>query len=409
MRYILLIGDGMADNPTSVLNGKTALETANIPNMDRLAAEGLLGSVRNCPEALPAGSDTAILSIFGCDPNRCYTGRAPLEAAAQGVSLVPGDLAFRCNMISLEEGDMPFDQRRIISHSSGGIEGELSKELAEYLFSHPEFKAKADACGLKIYPNLSYRHIVVETNGDADGLVFTPPHDHLTELCGQWLPRGNRNAETLRELIELSFRILSAHPINTARRAAGLLPCNCIWFWAEGTAVSLPSFNEHYHLKGTVISAVPLCHGIAALTGLDTTMVPGATGEKDTDFRGKAEAALNALRSGYDFVGIHVEAPDECTHNGDTEGKLQSIEDIDSLVVGTLLDGLRGEDFRMLILSDHKTLTDTRGHAHGYVPFILYDSRETAGSGLSYTEDNGLRGPHIEEGTELLGMLFGCR
>ena len=408
MHYILLIGDGMADNPSSVLNGKTALECANIPNLDKLAAGGLLGSVRNCPDALPAGSDTAILSIFGCDPNVCYTGRAPLEAAAQGVSLVPGDLAFRCNMISLEEGDLPFERRRIISHSSGGIEGEDSKLLAEYLFSHPDFQAKAELMGLKLYPTLTYRHIVVESNGDANGLVFTPPHDHLTEECGKWLPYGNANAEALRDLIELSFRILSAHPINAVRRANGKLPCNSIWFWAEGTAVQLPSFAEHYRKKGAVISAVPLCHGIAALTGLDTVMVPGATGEKDTNYLGKAEAAVDALHNGYDFISIHVEAPDECTHNGDTQGKLDSIEAIDSLVVGTLLQKLEGEDFRILILSDHKTLTDTRGHAHGYVPFILYDSRETNGSGLSYTEENGLKGPHIEAGTALLGLLFGC-
>ena len=407
MKYILLIGDGMADDPTQVLGGKTPLETAKKPVMDRLSARGTLGSVRNCPPALPAGSDTAILSIFGCDPMRCYSGRAPLEAAAQGVKLKAGDVAFRCNMASLEEGDLPFGERRILSHSGGGVDGETSRKLAEDLFADPEFRPLAEAAGLRIYPTESYRHICVQTRGDARGLVLAPPHEHLTELCGPNLPCGNENAETLRALMEKSFAFLRRHPLNLRRQAEGKLPANCIWFWAEGTAAELPSFPDKYHKTGAVISAVPLCHGIAALTGLDRISVPGATGEKDTNYRGKAEYAVRALlEQGYDFVGIHVEAPDECTHNGDTPGKIGSIEDIDSQVLAPLTEALSGTDYRILILSDHKTLTDTRGHAHGYVPFILYDSREPSGSGLPYTEANGLLGPHVEDGTALMDLLF---
>ena len=407
MKYILLIGDGMADNPTPVLGGKTPLETVNKPVMDRLSAEGILGSVRNCPQELPAGSDTAILSIFGCDPRVCYTGRAPLEAAAQGVRLQPGDLAFRCNMASLEEGDLPFGERRILSHSSGGVDGETSLALAEALFAHPDFRPLAEAAGMKIYPTLTYRHICVQAHGDAAGLVLTPPHDHLGEVCGPLLPHGSPNGDTLRALMEKSFEILRTHPLNVQRMAEGKLPANCIWFWAEGTAVELPDFPARYHNRGAVISAVPLCHGIAALTGLDRISVPGATGEKDTNYRGKAEYAAKALlEQGYDFVGVHVEAPDECTHNGDTPGKLESIEAIDREVLAPLTEALSGTDYRLLVLSDHKTLTDTRGHAHGYVPFLLYDSRGGQGSGLSYTEANGLRGPIIEDGTALMDLLF---
>ena len=407
MKYILIIGDGMADDPTEKLGGKTPLEVVRKPNMDRLAAEGELGSVNNCPAELPAGSDTAILSIFGCDPRKCYTGRAPLEAAAQGVALQPGDVAYRCNMASLEEGELPFEERRILSHSSGGIDGELSRRLVEDLFADPDFAALAARARAEVYPTLTYRHIVLQHGGDTTDLVLTPPHDHLTERCGPLLPHGGSAGPVLRELMEASFRFLSRHPINEERRRKGQLPANCIWFWAEGTAVALPSFDAAYHKKGAVISAVPLCHGIGALIGLDRIMVPGATGEKDTNSQGKADAAVKALtEDGYDFVAIHVEAPDECSHNGDIEGKLLAIEALDFFVLGRILCKMTEEPYRILILSDHKTLTDTRGHAHGYVPYILYDSRVHQGSGLSYTEANGLLGRHVEDGVALMGMLF---
>ena len=408
MKYVLLIGDGMADDPTAVLEGKTPLEAAEKPVMDRLSAQGTLGSVWNCPPELPAGSDTAILSIFGCDPRVCYTGRAPLEAAAQGVRLQPGDLAFRCNMASLEEGDMPFEQRKILSHSSGGLEGEVSKALAEELFADPDFRPLAEAAGIRVHPTLTYRHICVQSHGDAKGLVLSPPHDHLGEVCGPYLPHGSANGDLLRRIMEKSFDILRKHPTNLQRVREGKLPANCVWFWAEGTAVELPDFPARYHKRGAVISAVPLCHGIAALTGLDRISVPGATGEKDTNYRGKADYAARALlEEGYDFVGIHVEAPDECTHNGDTPGKLESIAAIDREVLAPLTAQLAGTDYRILILSDHKTLTDTRGHAHGPVPYILYDSRVNTGSGLPYTEANGLLGPHVKDGTVLMDLLFG--
>lgn len=410
MKYILIIGDGMADNPVPELGGKTPLEYANIPNMDRLAAHGILGSTINCPKGLPAGSDTAILSIFGQDPKRYYTGRSPLEAAASGIHLNPGDVSYRCNMITLEDGDIPYAEKRILSHSGGSIDGESSKQLVEDLFADPEFSALAQKAGMRVYPAPSFRHIAVQSQANIQGIRLIPPHDHLGEVIGPLLPSGCDNAGVLLELTELSHRVLGHHPINEQRRKDGLLPANGVWFWAEGSGVALQSFPEQYGHNGTVISAVPLCQGIAVLTGLSFTEVEGATGELDTNYEGKVQAALADLeKPGNDFTAIHVEAPDECTHNGDLQGKLQAIEWLDSRVVGPLTAALDEKkiDYRILILSDHKTLMETRGHDGDPVPFLVYDSTNPVGSGLSYTERNGLQGPLLEAGTELMGVLFG--
>ena len=408
MKYILVIGDGMADNPVPELGGKTPIEYAKTPMMDKLAEKGELGSVLNVPKGLPAGSDTAILSIFGCDPNYCYTGRAPLEAAATGIKLDPGDVAYRCNMVAYEDCDKPFEEKRILSHNAGSIEGDVSDEIITMLFSDPEFKAAAEKAKMHVNPGHSFRHIAVQKAADVKGIKLIPPHDHLGEQIGALLPSGCENAEVLKQLMILSHKILDKHPLNMKRRAEGKLPANGIWFWAEGTAVKLPGFFEHYGKKGGVISAVPLCHGIAALTGLDMITVEGATGELETNLEGKVDAAIDILKNGEEFAAVHVEAPDECTHNGDTEGKLKAIEYLDSRVIGPLCEKLKaqGWDYRMLILSDHKTLTSTRGHDGDPVPYILYDSREAAGSGLPYSEKNGLKGPMIGAGIELMGRLF---
>jgi len=408
VKYILVIGDGMADNPVPELGGKTPIEYAETPMMDYLASHGELGSTFNVPKGLPPGSDTAILSIFGCDPNFCYTGRAPLEAAATGIELSPGDVAYRCNMVSYEDGDMPLEEKRILSHSAGSIEGEVSDEIIKELFGEPEFKTAAEKAGMTVNPGHSFRHIAVQKSADVKGIALIPPHDHLGERIGPLLPSGCGNAEVLKRLMVLSHEILDKHPINEKRRAEGKMPANGIWFWAEGTAVKLPGFFENYGKRGGVISAVPLCQGIAALTGLDMVTVEGATGELETNLEGKVEAAVEVLRKGGDFVAVHVEAPDECTHNGDTKGKILAIEYIDRRVLGPLCERLRKEGFeyRMLILSDHKTLTSTRGHDGDAVPYILYDSRKKEGSGLAYSEANGLKGPIVKAGVELMGKLF---
>ncbi len=407
MKYILVIGDGMADNPVESLGGRTPLEAAEKPALDALAAKGTVGSVVNCPEGLPPGSDTAILSIFGNDPRVCYTGRSPLEAAATGIALEPGDISYRCNMVALEEGDMPFSARKILSHSGGSIDGEESIALVEYLFAHPDFRAQAEAAGMKIYPAASFRHIAVQHAGDISGITLTPPHDHLGEAIGPLLPKGNDNAAVLSGLMALSFSILDGHPINAGRRSAGKLPANCVWFWAEGSAVALEPFADKYHKSGAVISAVPLCHGIARLSGLEVIEVEGATGELDTNYEGKVAAALEALER-LDFAAIHVEAPDECTHNGDLPGKLQAISWLSSRVLAPLTAAMdsRNEPYRLLVLSDHKTLTATRGHDGDPVPYLLYDSRLDSGRGLSYTEANGLKGPFMDDGVHLMDLLF---
>ncbi len=407
MKYILVIGDGMADNPVDTLGGKTPLQYAHIPALDQLAARGIVGSVQNVPDGLPAGSDTAILSIFGCDPRECYTGRAPLEAAASGIKLQPGNIAYRCNMVAYEDTDVPFAEKKILSHSAGSIEGEESAQLVSDLFSDPRFTEDALKAGMIVYPSLSFRHIAVQKAADIKGIVLIPPHDHLGEKIGPLMPSGCANAEVLGSLMIKAHEILDQHSLNNKRRASGKLPANGIWFWAEGTAVALPQFHDAYKKTGGVISAVPLCHGIASLVGLEPVTVEGATGELDTNYEGKVEAALDVLKI-HDFAAIHVEAPDECTHNGDLKGKLQAIEWLDSRVILPLTEKLQtsGMDYRLLVLSDHKTLTSTRGHDGDPVPFLLYDSRKDEKTGSSYSEEDGSEGPYIDAGIKLMGMLF---
>ena len=409
MKYILVIGDGMADNPVPALDGKTPLQAAKKPCIDGLAARGLVGNVKNVPVGLPAGSDTAILSIFGCDPNLYFTGRAPMEAAANGLRLQPGDVAYRCNMVCYEDGDKPLAEKKILSHSAGSIEGEESIAIINALWEMPEFRAAADRAGMKIYPDASFRHIAVQSGANVGGISLIPPHDHLGEAVGPLLPSGCDTAAVLKELMLLAHQCLDHHPLNEARRKAGKLPANGIWLWAEGTAVELPNFPQKYGVKGGVISAVPLCHGIAALSGLDMIRVEGATGELETNYEGKAAAAVQTLQNGADFVAIHVEAPDECTHNGDLPGKLQAIEWLDSRVMVPLLEQLKAagiEEYRLLLLSDHKTLTATRGHDGDPVPYLLYDSRKDTGFGGVYDEPTGMMGPAMARGAELMSCLM---
>lgn len=409
MKYILVIGDGMADNPLPELDGKTPLEAAVKPVIDALAQAGTLGSVRTVPELLPPGSDTAILSIFGCDPNRYFTGRSPLEAAGCGVSLEPGCASFRCNMICVEDGDGPFDEKRILSHNAGSIDGETSMAIIRELCEEPEFHAAMEKAGMTISPTPSFRHIAQQKGGDIRGLVATPPHDILGQQVGDYAFSGNDNAATLWSLMELANRKLEHLPRNEARRAQGKKPANGIWFWAEGTAVALPNFVERYGHGGSVISAVPLVHGIGALTGLKPVTVEGATGEVDTNYAGKLQAAKDALAGGDEFLCLHLEAPDESTHNGSLPDKLLAIHQLDSLIVEPLLQWLQEQKmaYRLLLLSDHKTLMSTRTHDGDPVPFLLYDSTAPRSDGLSYTEANGEKGPFVEHGTDLMALLFG--
>ena len=408
VKHILIIGDGMADNAVAELGGKTPLEAADKPFVDQLCRKSVLGSVLTVPRQLPPGSDTAILSIFGCDPSVYFTGRSPLEAAGCGIQVPAGYASFRCNMICMEDGDAPFAEKKILSHNAGSIDGSSSIAIISALCDEPEFKACMDALDLQIAPTPSFRHMAIQKNGDIRDIVMKPPHDILGQKVGGYAFRGNDNAGKLWQLMELANRLLEHHPLNDARRKAGKMPANGIWFWAEGTAVKLPDFAAANGATGSVISAVPLVHGIGVLTGLKMIEVEGATGEVDTNYAGKLQAAKDALLSGDEFLCVHLEAPDESTHNGSLSDKLLAIHQLDSLIVEPLVTWMeqQGMEHRILLLSDHKTLMSTRTHDGDPVPYMIYDSRVSEGCGLTYSEKNGEAGPYLERGTDLMKALF---
>ena len=409
MKYILIIGDGMADDPLPELGGRTPLEASGKPFFDSLSRRGELGSVQTIPEGFPPGSDTAIMAIFGCDPAKYFSGRAPLELAASGIDMPEGAAAYRCNMVHLGgDESLPFEQRTMVSHSAGSIEGAESDELITWLFSHPDFAPLAAAARVSVHPGSSFRHLAVQEGADIAGIRLAPPHDHLGERIGALLPAGCPNAGVLLGLMKKANELLEHHPINQKRRAAGELSANCIWFWAEGKGAKLPDFPARFGADGGVVSAVPLCHGIARLVGLSPISVPTATGEWDTDYEAKTAAALDCLE-GHDFAAIHLEGPDEATHNHDLEHKIYSIECLSERVARPLCAALasRGEDYRLLILSDHRTFMKNGAHGATPVPYMIYDSREMVpGSGLGYSEANGERGPRLASGTELMPRLF---
>ena len=408
MKYILIIGDGMADNPLPELDGKTPLEAAQKPAIDLLAKQSVVGSVLTVPPTLPPGSDTAILSIFGCDPLVCFTGRSPLEAAGCGVPVPAGYTSYRCNMICLADSDLPFAEKTILSHNAGSIDGKSSMAIIRALCADPAFAQALEQAGMTIAPTPSFRHMAMQKGGDLEGFTAKPPHDILGEVIGPYALHGNANAENLWKLMELPNAILEHHPLNEARRAEGKLPANGIWFWAEGTSVELPSFVQANGTGGSVISAVPLVHGIGVLTGLKMVEVEGATGEVDTNYAGKLQAAKEALLQGDAFVCLHLEAPDEATHNGSLPDKLLAIHQLDSLIVEPLLQWLREQqmEYRLLLLSDHKTLMATRTHDGDPVPYLLYDSTAPVDGRYGYTEANGQLGPYLEHGTALMKLLF---
>lgn len=409
MKYVLVIGDGIADAPVEALGGKTPLEAVTCPNIDRLAG-GRLGLCQTVPQGVVPGSDTAILSIFGYDPRVCYTGRSALEAAGMGVTLRPGETSFRVNLCALE-GDS-FDGAVIRSHNGGGVEGEEAVELMEDLVHDPRFAVLAAAAGFTVHITPTFRHTgVIDAAHAPQGAMprFTEPHNVLGSPIAPHMPAGDSPlAGAIEGLMRASFAVLQGHPVNRARVARGCLPANCIWPWGPGSAMSLPSFASLYGKKGSAVSAVPLVWGIAGLCGVDTPRVPGANAELDTNYEGKVRAALDALAGGADFVCVHVEAPDECAHAGDVEGKCEAIRRLDARVVGPLTAGLSemfGE-YRMLILSDHPTLLSTRGHDGHAVPFALYDSR-AHGAPRKFDEAHAAAtGDFLAEGPMLLRALF---
>ena len=376
MKYLVILGDGMAGRPLEALGGKTTLDYAQTPNMDALASGGEMGLVCNVPEGMSPGSDVANLSVMGYDPAACYTGRSPLEALSLRIDMEPTDVIFRCNIVNVTEEE-PYLEKINTDHSSG----EISTQEADQLMDAIREAFNSDT--VQFYTGTSYRQIMVWKKGQVVDLV--PAHDRLGQPIGPYLPEN----EMLRSLQERSFDILNNHPVNLARAARGEKKANSLWFWGAGTKPALDSFAETRGKKGTMISAVDLLKGIAVGAGLDVALVEGATGSLHTNYEGKTQAALDALlREGKDFAYIHIEAPDEMGHQGAMMDKVQAIEFIDSRVVGPAKAALdeSGEDYRILIVPDHATPIAIRTHNSDPVPYILYDSRRQAKRIVRYTE-----------------------
>lgn len=397
MKYIVILGDGMADYPVDQFNGKTILEVADKPTIDDMCRRGELGMVKTVQEGMKPGSDVANLSVMGYDTKKCYSGRSPLEAASIGVEMKDNDVTFRTNLVTLSDEEN-YEDKTMLDYSAGEITTEESVEL---------MKAVAEALDtdcIKFYPGISYRHLCVWTGGSTN-VELTPPHDISDKKIGDYLPKGD-GADKFLEMMKKSEDILKNHPVNKARVAAGKNPATSIWPWGEGTKPQLDNFEKKYGLKGSVISAVDLIKGIAKCAGMNSIDVEGATGNCETNWDGKAQAALDALLSGSDFVYVHMEAPDEMGHQGKPDKKKLAVETIDKRVVKFLKDELekRGIDYRMLILPDHPTPICKKTHVSDPVPYIIYDSTKTdAGSGLDYTEENGKKtGIYIDPGYTLM-------
>lgn len=398
MKYIVMLGDGMADYPVEALDGKTPLEVAKKPNIDRLARGGRLGMVKTVPDGLKPGSDVANLSAMGYDPLKCYTGRSPLEAVSIGIQMDDTDVAFRCNLITLSD-DAEYAEKTMVDYSSGEI---TTAEAAELIRAVDE-AFRTDE--ILFYPGISYRHCMIWHQGPV-GLNLTPPHDISDRKITEYLPQN----PVILDLMKRSYEILKDHPINQDRIARGLNPANSIWLWGEGTRPGVTGFEAAYGVKASVISAVDLIKGIGLCAGMKVIEVEGATGNIDTNFKGKGEAALKTLLEGQDLVYIHVEAPDECGHHGDLEGKIQAIERIDQDIVGPLLKGLEaaGEDYSILVMPDHPTPISIKTHISDPIPYLLYCSTDVTDSGIdTYTEKTGKStGVYVEPGYLLMQQLL---
>ncbi len=398
MKYIVLLGDGMSDEKIEALGGKSPLEYASTPVMDFMAKRGRLGLAKTIPLGYPPGSDVANLSVFGYDPRECYTGRSPLEAASMGVSLGPDDVAFRMNLVNIRnDNGTDFMGDYSAGHISTEEGGELVTTLGNEL-GGGEFE---------FYPGVSYRHLLVWRKGK-DRLELTPPHDISGKPIAGFLPRGD-GADTLLRLMERSRDILSRHPQYGRRLDVGKVPANSIWLWGHGKAPRMVTYREKYGLSGAVISAVDLVRGIGVYAGLEIIRVPGATGYLDTNYQGKAEAALAALER-LDFVYLHVEAPDESSHSGSMENKIRAIEDFDSKIVGPISEGIRkfGE-YRILCTPDHPTPLRIMTHTSDAVPFIIYGGEtEVTEEVAGYDEYSARKtGLFLEDGYRLMDMMMG--
>lgn len=399
MKLAVILGDGMADWAVDALGGKTPLEVANHPYMDKFAQDGEFGLVKTVPEGMKPGSDTANLSVFGYDPKRYYSGRSPLEAASLGIDLVGTDVTYRCNLVTLSS-EATLADTTMLDYSAGEISTEEARELILFL------DEKLASHGVRLYPGFSYRHCLVLNQAET-GAELIPPHDFSGKPVADKLPTGTNQALLMRWM-ETAFSLLEDHPINLARKASGKNPANAIWFWGEGRRPALTPFLEKYGLRGAVISAVDLIQGIGRCAGMEVVKVDGATGTFETNFAGKAAAAIDVLSRGADYVYVHIEAADECGHHGQVKEKVFSIEQIDLQVIKPVFEYLErcGEDYAILVLPDHPTPIQIRTHSAEPVPFALYRKGDRAGREIRYTEGEArLTGLYVDAGHTLTDRM----
>lgn len=380
MKYLVMLCDGMADYPVEALGGKTPLEMAETPCMDKLAETAAVGLVKTVADGMKPGSDVANLSVLGYDPEVYYTGRSPLEAGSIGIDMKKTDVSLRCNLVTLTDEPV-YEDKTILDYCADDISTEEARVLVEYLAQH------LNSDEFRFYSGVSYRHCLIWDNGTLDIGTMTPPHDITGKPIKEYVPI-HENAAKLYDLMKKSYELLKDHPVNKARVERGLRPANSIWLWGEGVRANLDPFKEKYGLSGSMISAVDLLKGIGKFSGMEVVEVEGATGYIDTNFKGKAQAAIEEFKKGQDFVYIHVEAPDECGHRNEMDNKVKSISLIDELILGPVVEELRKMgDFKVLVTPDHPTPLSLKTHTNDPVPFLIYDSTKAgAGTSLGFSE-----------------------
>ncbi len=399
MKYVVILADGAADTQVEELGGKTPLEAANKPNIDELAKHGEMGLVRTVPDNLPPGSDVANLAVFGYDPQKYYTGRSPLEAVSMEVPLKLTDTTFRTNVVTLSD-EPNYADKTMVDYSSDEITTEEARELIKYVNDN------LGTDEYEFFGGFSYRHLLVWHNKE-NNFKLTPPHDISDRVVGEYLPED----ETLRNLMIKSYDLLKDHPINKARVERGLNPANSIWIWGNGTKPNLDTYADRFGIKGSVVSAVDLIKGIGYCAGLNVIDVEGATGNVNTNFDGKAEAAVQALKNGDDFVYVHLEAPDEAGHRHEIDNKVKAIELIDSKIAAPIIEYLKnsGEDYSILVMPDHPTPLAIRTHTSDPIPYLLYSSKNSVSDSgyTTYTEAEAKKtGVFVEHGYTLINKLF---
>lgn len=401
MKYLVMLCDGMADEPNEALGNSTPMEKANKPCMNSLAAKAEVGIVKTVAEGLKPGSDVANLSVLGYEPAVYYSGRSPLEAASIGIDLKDTDVTLRCNLVTLSD-DEDYENKTILDYCADDISSEEAKILIEYI------QEKLGNDVFRFYPGVSYRHCLVWSNGNPHPGVLTPPHDITGKVITDYIPKGEA-VDELYDLMKKSYDLLKDHPVNQARIARGKRPANSIWLWGEGTKPLLDNFSEKFGIKGSMISAVDLLKGIAICAGMNSVDVEGATGYLDTNFDGKCKAAIEEFKNGADLVYVHVEAPDECGHRGEIENKVKAIEMIDEHILGPVVEFLKGyDDFAVLVCPDHPTPLSIRTHTSTPVPYLIYDSKNEINSGVKVFCEKEARetGNYIEKGFTMMNYFL---